>query len=97
MRQEVLDKFTEIKGKHPDAIILFRDGNCYVSYGTDAICLSDILGCHLTECAYPDRRRKIKLSGFPHHSLDMYLPKIVRAGYRVAIVEELVDTKKEAK
>mgnify|MGYP000835722533 FL=1 len=81
-----------MKKKHPDAILLFRVGDFYEIFGEDAVQASDILGITLT------RRQngidsRIELAGFPHHALDMYLPKLVRAGKRVAICEQLEDPK----
>lgn len=90
--KERFEQFREMKTKHPDAILLFRVGNCYEMYGSDAVTASNVLGLHLTKRDM-GQRTPTQLAGFPHHSLDIYLPKIVRAGYRVAICEEL---KKEA-
>lgn len=80
-----------MKSKHPDAILLFRVGDFYEVFKDDAIIASEILGITLT------RTRKgckvTELAGFPHHALDTYLPKLVRAGKRVAICEQLEDPK----
>lgn len=97
MTKEVFDKFVELKRKYPDAILLFREGDCYLAYYSDAKYVSDTCDLPLAKCAHPDGRQTIMLSGFPNHAFDKYLPKIVRAGYRVAITEKLVDPKKEAK
>lgn len=75
--------FTELKQKHPDAILLFRMGDFYEARDKDAEVCSSILGITLTV------RTNDKLAGFPHHTLDTYLPKLVRAGHRVCICDEL--------
>lgn len=90
--EPLLKQYQEMKKKHPDAILLFRVGDFYEILGEDAVQASDILGITLT------RRQsgidsRIELAGFPHHALDMYLPKLVRAGKRVAICEQLEDPK----
>ena len=90
--EPLLKQYQEMKKKHPDAILLFRVGDFYEIFGEDAVQASDILGITLT------RRQngidsRIELAGFPHHALDMYLPKLVRAGKRVAICEQLEDPK----
>lgn len=83
-----IDKqFKELKKKHPDAILLFRVGDFYECFADDAQIASEILGITLT---YRSKgKKKIYLAGFPHHALDTYLPKLVRAGHRVAICEQL--------
>ena len=78
----------DIKGKHPDAIILFRVGSFYETYCEDAIYVAKILGITLTKRVSPNGKKKLPLTGFPHHALDTYLPKIVRSGRRVAICDE---------
>ena len=90
--EPLLKQYQEMKKKHPDAILLFRVGDFYEIFGEDAVQASDILGITLT------RRQngidsRIELAGFPHHALDVYLPKLVRAGKRVAICEQLEDPK----
>ena len=90
--EPLLKQYQEMKKKHPDAILLFRVGDFYEIFGEDAAQASEILGITLT------RRQngvdsRIELAGFPHHALDMYLPKLVRAGHRVAICEQLEDPK----
>ena len=90
--EPLLKQYKEMKKKHPDAILLFRVGDFYEIFGEDAVQASDILGITLT------RRQngidsRIELAGFPHHALDVYLPKLVRAGKRVAICEQLEDPK----
>ena len=87
-----MTQYNVIKSKHPDAILLFRVGDFYETFGEDAIITSKILGIVLTNRA--NGSSKIELSGFPHHSLETYLPKLVRAGKRVAICDQLEDPKK---
>ena len=81
-----------MKGKHPDAILLFRVGDFYETFSEDAITSSEILGITLTKRANGSAQY-VELAGFPHHALDTYLPKLVRAGKRVAICEQLEDPK----
>ena len=78
-----LEQFKELKAKHPDAVLLFRKGDFYVSYFADAITLSEVLG--ITQLG----RSGSEQAMFPHHELDTYLPKLVRAGKRVAICEDI--------
>lgn len=88
-----------MKRKHPDAVLLFRVGDFYETFGEDAIIVSEILGLTLIRRAN-GRASTVELAGFPHHALDTYLPRLVRAGKRVAICEQLEDpklTKKIAK
>jgi DNA mismatch repair protein MutS len=85
-------QYNEIKTKHPDALLLFRVGDFYETFGEDAIRASKILGIVLTKRAN-GAAAKTELAGFPHHSLDTYLPKLVRAGLRVAICDQLEDPK----
>ena len=87
----LMGQYNSIKVKHPDALLLFRIGDFYETFGKDAITTSKILGIVLT--ARNNGDSKIELAGFPHHSLDTYLPKLVRAGQRVAICEQLEDPK----
>ncbi|MBC8265473.1 MAG: DNA mismatch repair protein MutS [Flavobacteriales bacterium] len=87
----LMGQYNRIKAKHPDALLLFRIGDFYETFGEDAIIASKILGIVLT--ARNNGGSKIELAGFPHHSLDTYLPKLVRAGQRVAICEQLEDPK----
>ncbi len=91
----LMAQYFAMKAKHPDAILLFRVGDFYETFGEDAIKASDILGIVLT--ARNNGGSDIELAGFPHHSLDLYLPKLVRAGYRVAICEQLEKPSKEKK
>ena len=79
--------FTELKQKHPDTILLFRMGDFYEARDKDAEVCSSILGITLTV------RTNDKLAGFPYHALDTYLPKLIRAGHRVAICDQLEDPK----
>ncbi|MBP3290684.1 MAG: DNA mismatch repair protein MutS, partial [Alistipes sp.] len=88
----VMSQYNEIKAKHPDAILLFRMGDFYETFGADAIKASAILGITLTRRAN-GAAASIELAGFPHHAIDTYLPKLVRAGERVAICEQLEDPK----
>lgn len=87
-----MKQYNEVKGKYPDAILLFRVGDFYETFGEDAIRASKILGITLTKRANGSASH-IELAGFPHHSIDTYLPKLVRAGYRVAICDQLEDPK----
>jgi len=88
----LMKQYNAIKAKYPDALLLFRVGDFYETFGTDAIKTSEILGIILTRRAN-GAAAYIELAGFPHHSLDTYLPKLVRAGYRVAICDQLEDPK----
>ena len=91
----LMKQYNQIKGKYPDALLLFRVGDFYETFGKDAILASKILGIVLT--ARNNGGSKLELAGFPHHSLDTYLPKLVRAGKRVAICDQLEDPKKNEK
>ena len=86
-----MTQYNQIKGKYPDALLLFRVGDFYETFGSDAIKASKILGIVLT--ARNNGASKIELAGFPHHAMDTYLPKLVRAGQRVAICDQLEDPK----
>ncbi len=88
----LMKQYNEVKGKYPDAILLFRVGDFYETFGEDAVRASKILGITLTKRANGSASH-IELAGFPHHSIDTYLPKLVRAGYRVAICDQLEDPK----
>lgn len=90
-------QYHEMKRKHPDAILLFRVGDFYETFGEDAVFVSDITGITLTRRPNQYRTGTIELAGFPHHALDAYLPKIVRAGKRVAICEQLEPPTKTVK
>ncbi|MFN3020290.1 DNA mismatch repair protein MutS [Chryseobacterium sp. TY3] len=87
----LMGQYNTIKAKYPDALLLFRVGDFYETFGQDAIKTSQILGIVLTKRANGDGH--IELAGFPHHSVDSYLPKLVRAGMRVAICDQLEDPK----
>src|ERR1043166_3889311 len=86
----LMKQYNAIKVKYPDAILLFRVGDFYETFGDDAIRTSRTLGIVLTKRANGSASH-IELAGFPHHSLDSYLPRLVRAGYRVAICDQLED------
>lgn len=88
----MMKQYFEIKEKHPDAILLFRVGDFYETFSDDAIAASEILGITLTRRANGSAQF-VELAGFPHHALDTYLPKLVRAGKRVAICDQLEDPK----
>jgi DNA mismatch repair protein MutS len=88
----LMKQYFSIKAKHPDAILLFRVGDFYETFGEDAIKASEILGITLTRRANGSAQF-VELAGFPHHALDNYLPRLVRAGQRVAICEQLEDPK----
>jgi DNA mismatch repair protein MutS len=88
----LMKQYDAIKTKHPDAILLFRVGDFYETFGEDAIRTSEILGITLTRRANGSKTF-IELAGFPYHALDTYLPRLVRAGQRVAICEQLEDPK----
>lgn len=88
----LMKQYFEMKKKHPDAVLLFRVGDFYETFSDDAITTSEILGITLTKRAN-GAASSVELAGFPHHALDSYLPKLVRAGKRVAICEQLEDPK----
>ena len=88
----MMKQFLDLKVKHPDAVMLFRCGDFYETYSTDAIVASEILGITLTKRAN-GKGKTIEMAGFPHHALDTYLPKLIRAGKRVAICDQLEDPK----
>ena len=81
----MMKQFYDLKAKHPDALLLFRCGDFYETYNEDASVAADILGITLT--------KRSSMAGFPHHALDTYLPKLIRAGKRVAICDQLEDPK----
>lgn len=87
-----MKQYFEMKQKHPDAVLLFRVGDFYETFSDDAITASEILGITLTRRANGSAQ-SVELAGFPHHALDTYLPKLIRAGKRVAICEQLEDPK----
>lgn len=88
-----IQQFNEFKEKHPEALLLFRCGDFYETYENDAQIASEVLGITLTL----NTRDKRKMAGFPHHALDSYLPKLIRAGHRVAICDQLEAPKKSSK
>ena len=88
----MMKQYFELKAKHPDAIMLFRCGDFYETYSEDAVTASEILGITLTKRAN-GQGKTVEMAGFPHHALDTYLPKLIRAGRRVAIYEQLEDPK----
>lgn len=87
----LMNQYNTIKGKYPDALLLFRVGDFYETFGQDAVKTSQILGIVLTK--RNNGEGSVELAGFPHHSIDSYLPKLVRAGMRVAICDQLEDPK----
>ncbi|MEE9439446.1 MAG: DNA mismatch repair protein MutS [Saprospiraceae bacterium] len=91
----LMEQYFSLKSKHPDAILLFRVGDFYETFGEDAVKASDVLGIVLT--SRNNGGSDIPLAGFPYHSVDVYLPKLVRAGFRVAICEQLEKPSKEKK
>jgi len=90
-----MKQYFELKAKHKDALLLFRVGDFYETFGEDAVKASAVLGITLT--SRNNGGSDIELAGFPHHSIDVYLPKLVRGGYRVAICEQLEKPSKEKK
>jgi DNA mismatch repair protein MutS len=91
----LMKQYNSIKSKHPDALLLFRVGDFYETFGKDAITASNVLGITLT--ARNNGSSKIELAGFPHHSIGTYLPKLVKAGHRVAVCDQLEHPKKGKK
>ena len=88
----MMKQFLDLKAKHPDAVMLFRCGDFYETYSTDAVVAAEILGITLTKRAN-GKGKTVEMAGFPHHALHTYLPKLVRAGKRVAICDQLEDPK----
>ncbi|MDR1584931.1 MAG: DNA mismatch repair protein MutS [Prevotellaceae bacterium] len=88
----LMKQYNDIKAQYPDAVLLFRCGDFYETFSDDAILASDVLGITLTKRANGSAKT-VELAGFPHHALDTYLPKLVRAGLRVAICDQLEDPK----
>lgn len=87
MDTKLMNHFNDIKQRHPDAILLFRVGDFYEAFKEDAIAASEILGITLTKRIIG--KECVEIAGFPHHALDSYLPRLVRADRRVAICEQL--------
>ena len=88
----MMKQYFDLKAKHPDAVMLFRCGDFYETYSEDAVTASEILGISLTKRAN-GQGKTVEMAGFPHHALDTYLPKLIRAGRRVAICDQLEDPK----
>lgn len=88
----MMKQFLDLKAQHPDAVLLFRCGDFYETYSSDAIVAAEILGITLTKRAN-GKDKQLEMAGFPYHALDTYLPKLVRAGKRVAICDQLEDPK----
>ena len=89
----MMAQFRSLKTKHPDAILLFRCGDFYETYCEDAITAAQVLGITLTRRNNKGKTATTEMAGFPYHALDSYLPKLIRAGYRVAICDQLEDPK----
>ena len=81
----MMKQFLDLKAKHPDAVMLFRCGDFYETYSTDAIIAAEILGITLTKRAN-GKGKTVEMAGFPHHALDTYLPKLIRAGKQAAFL-----------
>ena len=88
----LIKQFFSIKAQHPEAVLLYRVGDFYETYSDDAVLASKVLGIVLTKRANGDKD-SLPMAGFPHHALDTYLPKLVRAGYKVAVCDQLEDPK----
>ena len=88
----MMKQYFDLKAKHPDAVLLFRCGDFYETYSTDAVIAAEILGIALTKRSN-GKDKNVEMAGFPHHALDTYLPKLIRAGKRVAICDQLEDPK----
>ena len=88
----MMKQYFDLKAKHPDAVMLFRCGDFYETYSEDAVTASEILGITLTKRTN-GQGKTVEMAGFPHHALDTYLPKLIRAGRRVAICDQLEDPK----
>lgn len=91
----LMKQYNQVKAKHPDALVLFRVGDFYETFGEDAVRTSSILGIVLTK--RNNGGSDVELAGFPHHSVDIYLPRLVKAGYRVAICDQLEKPSKDKK
>ena len=89
----MMAQFRQLKTKHPDAILLFRCGDFYETYCEDAVVAAKVLGITLTHRNNKGKGQATEMAGFPHHALDTYLPRMIRAGYRVAICDQLEDPK----
>jgi DNA mismatch repair protein MutS len=91
----LMQQYNQVKAKHPESLLLFRVGDFYETFGEDAVKAAQVLGIILT--SRNNGGSDVELAGFPYHSLDMYLPRLVKAGYRVAICEQLEKPSKEKK
>ena len=89
----MMKQFYDLKAKHPDALLLFRCGDFYETYCDDAVTASRVLGITLTRRNNKGQAAAIEMAGFPYHALDTYLPRLIRAGHRVAICDQLEDPK----
>ena len=89
----MMKQFYDLKAKNPDAVLLFRCGDFYETYDADAVTASQVLGITLTRRNNTRQVAATEMAGFPHHALDTYLPRLIRAGYRVAICDQLEDPK----
>lgn len=88
----LIKQFFSVKAQHPEAVLLYRVGDFYESYSDDAVLVSKVLGIVQTKKSNGDKGY-IEMAGFPHHAIDVYLPKLVRAGYKVAVCDQLEDPK----
>ena len=86
---DVLGQFNALKQKHPDAMLLFRKGDFYEMYREDAVKAAAVLAITLTSRTFPGEKEPVKFASFPYHALDVYLPKLIRSGQRVAICDQL--------
>ena len=86
---DVLGQFNALKQKHPDAMLLFRKGDFYEMYREDAVKAATVLAITLTSRVFPGEKGPVKYTLFPYHALDVYLPKLIRSGQRVAICDQL--------
>ena len=89
----MMRQFHDMKASNPDAILLFRCGDFYETYCEDAVIASQVLGITLTKRNQKGANATTEMAGFPHHALDNYLPRLIRAGFRVAICDQLEDPK----
>ena len=86
---DVLEQFNALKQKHPDAMLLFRKGDFYEMYREDAVKAATVLAITQTSRTFPGEKEPVKFASFPYHALDVYLPKLIRSGQRVAICDQL--------
>ena len=85
---DVLEQFNALKQKHPDAMLLFRKGDFYEMYREDAVKAATVLAITQTSRTFPGEKELVKFASFPYHALDVYLPKLIRSGQRVAICDQ---------